>query len=433
MKHFIHAALFVACSHAVPAAERAPDYAAALERAKATGQDIVVFQRGSDWNPLSERLHTRVWMRPDFAKAAGDVVLVAVDQPEVVAGPAEALAKRNAKFTWRGVNVPRVALLDREGREVASFDNPRSDLTPAALASRIHDLQKKRLQRDALWTAAEKSQGPEKAELLRQSLDLLGLGNSTGQNKAYAFIHKQIKAADPRDTSGAQRWLQFSQDPHGVPKFITDALKLVGDKKYEDALAAIDRELSDPRNRVLDHDRLQRIMLGRFQIYRQWSGHEEQRFEEMRKIAALDDTTYHGIGASGYLNMHFRTPVPEFVYYGWGAQQVKAGTNAWELKVTAADFLDHAGPYLLHLKHDNGKDSLRIRRVALIDDGKTVFEATPDVDLAPKGKIEIPLIVKKWSPGHRVVLGLTLEAANGKTECAGRIEFEPLLEAPRPR
>ena len=32
--------------------------------------------------------------------------------------------------------------------------------------------------------------------------------------------------------------------------------------------------------------------------------------------------------------------------------------------------------------------------------------------------------------GHRVTLGMTLEATDGKTDCAGRIEFEPLLEAP---
>ena len=342
---------------------------------------------------------------------------------------AEELQTHNAKFTWGGDDVPRVALLDREGRVVTSFDNPRADLTPASLAAQVRELQKIRIQRDDLWFAAEKAQGPAKAELLRQSLDLLHLGNSTGHEKAYAFIHQKIKEADPKDESGVQRWLQFSADPRGVPQLVSDGLKLVGEKKYEEALEALDKELADPRNRILDHDRIQRIMLGRFQVYRQWPGHEEQRFEELRKIAELDPTTYHGIGAVGYRDMHFRTPAPEFIYYGWGAAQVKKGTNTWDLKVSAPDLLDHAGAYNLRIFHQGGKDTVKVRRIALVDNGKVTFEATPDADLEPKGRIEIPVTVKSWNPARKPVVHLELEARDGKTDCSGRFEIEPLLEA----
>lgn len=624
LRFLFRAALFAACGLNLHAADRVADYDEALTRAKASGKDIVVFQRGSDWNRLAEALHAHVWMKPEFASALGDgFVLVAVDRPESVGGPmaatlrqlvqsttplppneitaiestdgtvfaprpdgallasgsnpahdtltlkltakkagtvlridfptdaslpgnsagraengnfaiqeleivagkdvlkpraawaskhhgdngawqlidgiadkhenhwnsesnehqprtlfvvlpnpaselslrlicrtkwnhhvpgciraavladpalehgiltvtaAEQLKARNGKFTWRGDDVPRIALLDREGRAVTSEDKPRLGLTPATLAARIRELQKVRMQRDALWSAAEKAQGPARAELLRQSLDLLKLGNSTGHEMAYAFVHEQIKAADPEDKSGVQRWLQFSADPRGVPKLVSDALKFVGEKKHEEALAALDRALADPRNWILDHDRVQRIMLGRFQVYRQWPGNEEKRFDELAKIAALDPTTYHGIGAVGYRNMHFRTPTPEFVFYGWGARQVKGGTNTWDLKVCDADYLDHAGSYTLRIRHGGGKDTMKIRRIALVDNGRTTFEATPNADLAPKGKLEIPLVVKTWNPARKPIIRLELEATDGGTDCAGRFEFEPLLEATR--
>ncbi len=342
---------------------------------------------------------------------------------------AEQLQRRNAKFTWGGANVPRIALMDREGRAVTSEDKPRLGLTPATLAARIREMDKTRVRRDALWDAAERAQGPQRAELLRQSLDLLHLGNSAGHENAYAFIHQKIKEADPKDESGVQRWLQFSADPRGVPQLVGDALKLVGEKKYEEALGALDKELADPRNRILDHDRLQRIMLGKFQVYRMWPGYEEQRFDELRKIAELDPTTYHGIGAVGYRNMHFRTPTPEFVCYGWGPAQVKNGTNHWDLKICDGDFLDHAGPYTLRIFHQGGKDTVKIRRIALVDNGKVIFEATPEAGLAPGGKIEVPLVVQSWNPARKPIVRLELEAADGRTDCTGRFEIEPLLEA----
>ena len=95
MKKLLHAALFAACCHGALAADRAVHFEAALARAKTAGKDIVVYQRGSDWNRLGERLYASVWLKPEFDKALGDgFVLVAVDNPEVVGGPAAASLKQ---------------------------------------------------------------------------------------------------------------------------------------------------------------------------------------------------------------------------------------------------------------------------------------------------------------------------------------------------
>lgn len=55
------------------------DYPAALERAKATGNDMLVLQRGSDWNLLGEKLYQEVWLKDAFVESLGKgFILVAV-------------------------------------------------------------------------------------------------------------------------------------------------------------------------------------------------------------------------------------------------------------------------------------------------------------------------------------------------------------------
>ena len=76
-------------AHVVAATERAANDEEALARAKVTGNDIVVFQRGSDWNRLGETLYHEIWEKDDFVKERGaGVELVAVDHPQMVCGRA---------------------------------------------------------------------------------------------------------------------------------------------------------------------------------------------------------------------------------------------------------------------------------------------------------------------------------------------------------
>jgi hypothetical protein len=69
----------------VPSSEalRTTDYEDALQKAKAGDCDIVLLQRGSDRNVLSERILTELWSKESFAKSLGKgFVLVTVDRPE---------------------------------------------------------------------------------------------------------------------------------------------------------------------------------------------------------------------------------------------------------------------------------------------------------------------------------------------------------------
>ena len=326
--------------------------------------------------------------------------------------------------------------MDSHGRAVACENKPRLGLTPATLAARVRELCAVREKRDALWARAEAAQGPERARLLLQSLKLLGFANWAGNENCYKFIHDKIREADPKDESGAVRWLRFSGDPrNGVPwsePSWAKALqkKELTDSDYEEALARIDKELTDPRNRVLDHERIQRIMIAKYRVYARWPGHQDQRFDVQREIAMLDPDTFWGIGARGDLGLRHRCATP-MLTYGWAARQVKPGLNAWDMTDTAY-FFDHAGPYKFRMTRTAGKDALEIRRVALLDGATVLSEAKPDATLGPTNTmVEVDLDFKDWRAGRNVTLRVEAEAAEGHTDINGRFAIEPqLLPAP---
>lgn len=347
------------------------------------------------------------------------------------------VAVRNAKFSWWDTTIcPRIALLDSQGRAVACENKPRLGLTPKTMAELVKKLRSKREQRDALWAKAEQANGPAKAELFRQSLDLLGFANWEGNDKCYKPIHDKMREADPNDESGAVRWLTFGGDPRDGLKWAEPSWSKALEKKdltdedFKEALARIDKELQDPRNKVLDHERIQRIMVAKYLVYSRWPKHEEQRFDVQREIAAFDPDTFWGIGARGELGLHHRSVTP-MLTYGWGANQVKPGLNTWNMNDTAY-FFDHAGPYKVRLTFTGGKDALLVRRVALLDGTAVLSEAKPGAGIGPtNAAVEVDLDFKDPRADRKVTLRVEAEAADGHTDIAGSFDVEPqLLPAP---
>jgi hypothetical protein len=473
-----------------PATERAADYETALARGKATGKDIVVFQRGSDWNLCAETLYQTVWSTDAFVKALGDgFVLVAVDNPESPGAPPVVVGKsqgdqhvaggiraavlndkqteehvravaaaqqaqsRNRRFTWfDGGHCPRLALMDAQGRAVAADNRPRIELTSQTMAELIRAMRAKRTRRDELWSKAEAARGPEKAELLRQSLDVLGFGGDeafgrfngwagpNGNDQHYAFVHAAMRQADPKDESGAVRWLGFGLGAWGGVGWAAENQwwkKLEGKKEltdadYAEALDCIDRELKDPRNRLLKTEHIQHIMQARYDLYlRKLQGKhdDEVLFQIQREIAALDPTTFWGIGATGYLAMYHRTVNP-YLTYGWeGARQLRTGVNVWQIADTAY-YLDHAGLYKLAMTCNAGTDSLKVKRVALLDGATVLAEARPAAgkdQVAPGKPVEVLLDCGGWHEGRGYVLQIEYEAAEGHRNNNGVFSVEPLL------
>ncbi len=341
-------------------------------------------------------------------------------------------AAKNSKFSWWDTTFcPRIALMDSQNRAVACENKPRLKLTIKTLADRIKELRAVREKRDAMWASAEKLEGPDKAELLRKSMDQLGFANWAGNDNCYKFIQDEMRAADPKDESGAIRWLSFGANGRDGAPGMEAVWKALGEKNYEDALAEVDKQLADPRNKALDHDRIQRIMLAKYQIYHSWPGHEEDCFAAQQKIADLDQTTYLGIGAVGYIGMYRRSPTP-FLAYGWGPAQIKSGQNTWNIADTSYYF-DHAGPYKVTLANAGGKDSLTIQRIALMDGPEVIAEATPvetAAEVGPGHNVEVNLNVKNYRTDHKYILRVQTQAAEDKTDNLGNFGVEPLFQPP---
>ena len=354
---------------------------------------------------------------------------------------ATAIAANNAAFSWwDGGICPRIALLDSEGRAIAAESKPRADLTPSTLAARIKEFRAKRETRDEFLAKAEKVQGAEKAEFLRQALDSLGIFNWPGNGNCYQPIHAKIKEADPQDVSGVTRWLGFGGDPKGGVPWAKPAWneaidtqggkRVLTDADYQEALARVDKELADPRNKILPKENIQRMMVAKFHIYRSWKGHEEERFRIQQEIADFDPTTFWGIGGTGYCGMYGKSATP-FLTYGWKPTQVKSGLNTWRLTDTAY-FFDHPGKYKISLTHAGGADKVKIKRLALLDGTAVLAEARPDTDLGPGplAKLEVVFDCNAWQEKHPYIFLTELEAADGHSDSSGTFAIEPWFEEP---
>lgn len=451
---FLVFAIVVIALGEIRAAERAATYKAALDRAAKNQCDIVVFQRGSDWSHLGEYLFARVWNRPELLKSLGDdIILVAVDDPEVPGNPSVSesapvdakpshgklpdcppqnhcnRAKReiadNAAFTWRDICTPRIAFMDSQGRPVACENQPRQNMTVAMLANRIQVMQKARITRDKLWRKAEKATGAQQAE---DYIDgLLLMDETAAFHDSYKPIRDKIFAADPKGEAGCSRRLMFPPEVRTVPPMVEAAYKLVEQKKFEEAITKIDAELRHPGNRKLTHENIQRIMVGKFNIYRRWPGHEEQRFVVQREILKFDPDTFWGIGAIGYLATFDKLPSPAVFTRGWAASDIKSGSNTWDYTYgLVPKHFDHAGKYRLRIIHRGGKDSVKIVRVTLFDGDAAVAKSEPNAILTPAGMVESDLIIPSWPPNKNITLRLELHA-NEHHDISGRFEVEPLL------
>lgn len=363
-----------------------------------------------------------------------------VDDIRTVAA-AQWLQNRNSKFSWLdGAHCPRIALMDAKGRAIACNNKPRNSLTPTTMAANVLEMRAKRIKRDGLWLAAQKAAGPAKAELLRQGLDLLEFGAWAGNENCYKFVHDAIREADPKDESGAVRWLGFGMGAWGGVAWAPENQwwkKLEGkpeptDADWAEALACIDREVKDPRNRILKNEEIQHIMQARYDLYlRKFKGrHDDDKiFDVLREIAAFDSTTFWGIGATGYLGMYHRTPNP-FITYGWeGMRQLKPGNNVWDVSDTAY-FFDHAGSYKVTMTHNGGKDTFSVRHIALMNGAAVLAEAVPangKTEVGPGKSIEVVLNYPGWHDGIKAVLRVEYSATEGHLESNGGFGVEPLL------
>ena len=126
MKKFLALCLLLAATLPLSAKDSlawTTDYPAALAQAKAQQRHVFLFFTGSDWCSWCKRLNAEILSTPEFAKYAGEkLILVELDfprhkpQPPAVKAQNEKLAER---FAVEGY--PTVIVLDSTGKPVGQL------------------------------------------------------------------------------------------------------------------------------------------------------------------------------------------------------------------------------------------------------------------------------------------------------------------------
>lgn len=289
MKRFLLATLLSAvCAHA---AERATDFAAALENAKSSQADIAVLLHGTGWCKPGERL-AAAWQQPAMASALpGGIVLAAIDKQDE---PSDAQKKEYELLKKHLPNVrsyPAIALFDAKGRMFAMREGAPSVENPSNNIDWIKRAVAMRRARDEDWTSAEKLQGPNRAMKLGQGLDRMGIG--LGQKKAYQAVLDDIKKADPEDKSGYIGKYTFA----GM-EFSAQIVDLAEKKQFDEAEKLLGKWHANPR---LNNEQRQQVLAARFALYQHWPEKKDQSKKALEDLRAIDPKSELGEAAAVYL------------------------------------------------------------------------------------------------------------------------------------
>jgi len=272
------------------------------------------------------------------------------------------LKNHNRSLNCGTDNYPAVLCFDAAKRLYGRIQPLPQNISSTEFADKLKALKQKRVERDRHWHKAEGYDGYHKALYLGKGLDLMG--GPGGRKGAFVKEFNELKKADPDDKTGYIRKYEF---PLGsINKAVGEERKNNGE---EAALAMIDKEIKNPKNKMVSSSHIQDLMLTKFNMYRSWKGHEDGRYDVLREIAAFDPKTHQGIGAQGYLM--YRGQADEFsLYHNWFPRHVKDRAAVWKIRYGMKKAFPHPGYYRIGIVVRGGKNSIKIKSVALVIDGK---------------------------------------------------------------
>ena len=184
-------------------------------------------------------------------------------------------------------------MFDKDGQLVALREGtPELDALgrPEQAIQRAVEVRKKR---DELWKRAEGMRGPQKAGLLAQGLDLLGLG--AGPKNVYQPVIEEIRKADPEDRSGALARFTFPGR-----KLLDMAVDQGKAGKFTEADQEIAGWLKKPQ---LEKSQRQEALAARFALYQRWPEKKAELPSVLKEIQRLDPKSELGEAASSYLDL----------------------------------------------------------------------------------------------------------------------------------
>ncbi|HEX7262098.1 MAG TPA: hypothetical protein VF258_09810, partial [Luteolibacter sp.] len=249
--------LSLACARA---AERATDFATALETAKSSHTDIALLLHGTGWCKPGERI-AAAWKLPTTTSALpGGILLTSFDKPE----NASAVPKQEMELLKKhlpGVrSYPAIAMFDAKGRVIALCEGAPAIENLSATFDWIKRVVAMRRMRDDDWAAAEKLHGLDKAMKLGQGLDRLSIGLEA--KKIYQEVINEMKKADPGDKSGYIGKYTFP----GLD-FTNQVVALAEKKQFPEAEQLLLKWITNPR---LNSEQRQQVCAARFALYQRW-------------------------------------------------------------------------------------------------------------------------------------------------------------------
>jgi hypothetical protein len=330
------------------------------------------------------------------------------------------MQNHNKSLSCSTDNYPTLICFDAQKRVYARIQPLRYNISAKELADSLNEFQQKRIERDSRWQKAENSSGYRKALLLGKGLELTG--GPGGRNGAYRKEFDELKKADPDDKTGYIRKYEF---PLGaINKAIEEERKTNGE---EAALAMVDSEVKNPKNKLVSSSHIQDLLLTKFNIYRNWKGHEEERYKVLSEIAKLDPDTHQGIGAQGYLM--YRGKSPEIsLYHDWFPNHIKNHSGVWTIRYGMPKAFPHPGLYRISLTGRGGKNSLKIKSLTLVVGSKRVSTDSHEAIIKNRSNQNNNYYVE-WpqdAPKEPATLRIEYEPVDG-TDNRGRFYVTPML------
>lgn len=327
----------------------------AAAAAKAQGRDVAVHLDGSDWSPVATSFRNQVLGAASVREAlAKGHIRLTIDFPERPSAAAKALEAPNKPFGYRSWNLPGLALADERGRVYGYIPAMEARDAPTLL-SRVNALIAARQRMRTQLGAAEGQQGERRADALGKALAEINLDLARGQ---FGDLVKEIAKLDPNDATGWRLRYEFDD----LAFLEGTVLKLVRDKKVEEALKEISQRLTNTR---ITPDQRQRLLAARFAALRQ-AGRMPEALQVLPQVAAADGRSVLGRGALTLRDFHIK-PV-QLRGWSWEGWDMRPDFTAMEIEATSK--LAGPGDYLVELKGSG----LDVKSVALVADGKVLAE-----------------------------------------------------------
>lgn len=325
----------------------------------ASDDGIMVFCYAADWDRYSKKRCDEIMQDSSIAAAAGKAVYLPYPSYE---SPSKAQIEKLAALRGK-LNIPRplsypaIIMMDKTGHHLCTIEGRAITASSnAELAKTISAKLKAAKQQAALVAQAKSASGVEKAKLLGKASKVEGLNFP-------ADALKQIKEADPKDSSGYAAALD------------TNDYKLaekVAKMSMDEAIAFVTSIVDDEKYTTIARQGAIASMLGMWRTKGKMSQVKLMQSFCDQSIA-LDPDYYHARSAR-YIKTHW---LKEFsATSGWFSTMIPEDTTPVEM--TGKIPITQAGTYTVTLSYTSGSDGLTIKGIALYDGSKKVAEDIHD-------------------------------------------------------